>query len=82
VLLLFQKGASRDITSPHDGSGELHLAFVVSASELGKWETWLQENGIAIEEKRSWDLGGQSVYFRDPERHLIELATPGTWTVY
>ena len=27
VLLLFKKGASRDIQSPHDGEGELHIAF-------------------------------------------------------
>jgi len=27
VLLLFKKGASRAIQSPHDGDGELHLAF-------------------------------------------------------
>jgi len=28
VLLLFKKGASRAISSPHDGDGELHLAFI------------------------------------------------------
>ena len=27
VLLLFKKGASRAIQSPHDGDGELHVAF-------------------------------------------------------
>jgi catechol-2,3-dioxygenase len=82
VLLLFKKGASRDITSPHDGDGELHLAFAVPVAELAKWEAWLAENGIAVEEKRKWELGGWSIYFRDPDRHLLELATPGTWTVY
>lgn len=29
VLLLFKKGASRAITSPHDGDGELHIAFTI-----------------------------------------------------
>lgn len=82
VLLLFKKGASRDIQSPHDGDGELHLAFAIPAAELPKWESWLETNGIAVEEKRKWELGGWSLYFRDPDRHLIELATPGTWTVY
>lgn len=82
VLLLFKKGASRTITSPHDGDGELHLAFAVSAAELASWESWLSEKGIAIEEKRSWERGGTSVYFRDSDRHLLELATPGTWSVY
>ena len=82
VLLLFKKGASRAITSPHDGDGELHLAFAIPSSELSNWESWLQQSGISVEEKRSWELGGCSLYFRDPDRHLLELATPGTWSVY
>lgn len=82
VLLLFKKGGSRSIQSPHDGDGELHLAFAISASELRSWEEWLAANGIPIEEKRIWDLGGQSLYFRDPDRHLIEVATPGVWSIY
>ena len=82
VLLLFKKGASRTITSPHDGDGELHLAFAIPSSELSNWESWLKQSGISVEEKRSWELGGCSLYFRDPDRHLLELATPGTWSVY
>jgi catechol 2,3-dioxygenase-like lactoylglutathione lyase family enzyme len=82
VLLLFKKGASRAIQSPHDGDGELHLAFAIASAELASWETWLEEKGIAIEEKKRWELGGWSLYFRDPDRHLLELATPSTWPVY
>ena len=82
ILLLFKKGASRAIPSPHDGDGELHLAFAIPTTELVAWELWLREQGIAVEEKRSWEAGGWSLYFRDPDRHLLELATPGTWSVY
>lgn len=82
VLLLFKKGASLAIQSPHDGSGELHIAFAIPPSELANWESWLQTKGIAVEEKRTWELGGWSLYFRDPDRHLLELATPGAWSVY
>ena len=82
VLVLFRKGGSRDIVSPHNGDGELHLAFAIPAAELATWEAWLAENGIAVEEKRTWELGGQSLYFRDPDRHLLELATPGVWSIY
>ena len=82
VLLLFQKGGSRAIQSPHHGDGELHIAFAITAPELPLWEAWLAQNGIPVEEKRTWDLGGQSLYFRDPDRHLIEIATPGVWSVY
>jgi catechol 2,3-dioxygenase-like lactoylglutathione lyase family enzyme len=82
VLLLFKKGGSVAIPTPHDGEGELHLAFGISAAELASWEGWLAENGIAVEEKRTWERGGQSLYFRDPDRHLLELATPGVWSIY
>jgi catechol 2,3-dioxygenase-like lactoylglutathione lyase family enzyme len=82
VLLLFQKGGSRAIRSPHDGDGELHLALAIRAEELAPWEAWLQENGIAVEEKTTWERGGQSIYFRDPDRHLLEIATPGVWSIY
>lgn len=82
VLLLFRRGGSRAISSPHDGDGELHLAFAIPAAELASWEAWLSENGIAVEERRRWDLGGESLYFRDPDRHLLELATSGVWSIY
>jgi catechol 2,3-dioxygenase-like lactoylglutathione lyase family enzyme len=82
VLLLFKKGASRAIQSPHDGDGELHLAFAVASAELANWESWLYARGIAVEEKITWELGGTSFYFRDPDRHLLEIATPGTWSIY
>ena len=26
--------------------------------------------------------GGHSVYFRDPDGHLLELVTPGLWAIY
>ena len=82
VLLLFKKGGSVGIPSPHDGDGELHIAFAIPASELTRWEAWLEENGVPIEEKRTWDLGGESIYFRDPDRHLLEIASPGVWSIY
>jgi catechol 2,3-dioxygenase-like lactoylglutathione lyase family enzyme len=82
VLLLFKKGESREMQSPHDGDGELHLAFAISAAELANWEAWLAKNEIPMEEKRAWERGGHSLYFRDPDRHLIEVATPGVWSIY
>jgi catechol 2,3-dioxygenase-like lactoylglutathione lyase family enzyme len=82
VLLLFKKGGSLTGLSPHDGDGELHVAFAIAASELPRWESWLAENGITVEEKRRWELGGESLYFRDPDRHLVEVATPGVWSNY
>ena len=79
VLLLFKKGGSRTIQSPHDGDGELHLAFAIRAGELAGWEAWLKENEITVVEKRRWDLGGQSIYFRDPDGNalMIHKRKPG-----
>ena len=89
VLLLFKRGASREGVSfpggfipPHDGSGPAHLAFAVDADALDTWETRLTAAGVAIESRVSWGRGGRSIYFRDPEGHSIELATPGVWPTY
>jgi catechol 2,3-dioxygenase-like lactoylglutathione lyase family enzyme len=82
VLLLFKKGASLNHTAPHDGEGQLHVAFAVSAAELQRWEEWLSEKGIPIEDPTTWPLGGKSLYFRDPDGHLLEVVSPGVWSVY
>jgi catechol 2,3-dioxygenase-like lactoylglutathione lyase family enzyme len=83
VLLLFKKGASADLPrTPHDGHGQLHLAFAIATDELDRWRAWLQRQEIAIEDDRAWDRGGRSLYFRDPDGHLLEVATPGVWSIY
>ena len=82
VLLLFRRGASLNHTTPHDGSGPLHAGFAIAASELPFWEERLTANDISIEERTAWPLGGHSIYFRDPDGHLLELVTPGVWKTY
>ena len=37
---------------------------------------------IEIESRVTWPGGGTSLYFRDPEGHLLELLTPGVWQIY
>ncbi len=89
VLLVFQRGDSANpatlpggVIPGHDGSGPLHFAFAIAASELEAWEERLRENGIPIEGRMSWPRGGKSTYFRDPDGHVLELATPGLWENY
>lgn len=83
ILLLFKKGASTSLaTIPHDGSGELHVAFAIAARSLEAWEERLREKRIEIVERTEWERGGTSLYFRDPDGHLVELATPGLWPNY
>jgi catechol 2,3-dioxygenase-like lactoylglutathione lyase family enzyme len=78
LLLLFKKRASVD----HDGDGRLHLAFSIAPAALEEWEHRLRQHGVAIESRKTWERGGQSIYFRDPDQHLLELATPGVWSIY
>lgn len=89
VLLLFRRGASakgvafpEGFIPPHDGSGPAHVAFAVDAGSLDAWERRLTEAGIEIESRVTWRRGGNSIYFRDPEGHSVELATPGVWPTY
>ncbi len=89
VLLLFQRGATLETVHlpggtipPHDGHGPLHIAFAIGAEDLSIWEERLASRGIAIEGRTDWPRGGHSVYFRDPDGHLLELATPGLWAIY
>jgi catechol 2,3-dioxygenase-like lactoylglutathione lyase family enzyme len=86
VLLLFKQGASTHpmptsggIIPPHDGHGQLHLAFSCSVAELPEWESRLLAMNVPIESRVHWDRGGTSIYFRDPDDNLVEIATPGVW---
>ena len=67
---------------PHDGTGPLHMAFAIPADELNAWEQKLAAEQIAIESTVRWPRGSVSLYFRDPDGNLIELATPGLWDNY
>jgi catechol 2,3-dioxygenase-like lactoylglutathione lyase family enzyme len=89
VLLLFRHGGSvRPSPTPggtvpaHDGQGQLHLCFAIPASELQAWEAHLGEQAIQVESRVKWQNGGTSLYFRDPDGHSLEVATPGLWPNY
>jgi catechol 2,3-dioxygenase-like lactoylglutathione lyase family enzyme len=89
VLLVFRRGETLETVRmpggtipPHGGHGPLHMAFAVSGEALPDWEERLHRHGIAIEGRTDWSRGGHSIYFRDPDGHLLELATPGLWAIY
>jgi len=89
ALLLFLRGHSLETVHlpggtipPHDGSGPVHIAFSIAAEDRAAWEARLNEAEVAIEGRTVWPRGGTSIYFRDPDGHLVELATPGLWPGY
>ena len=89
VLLLFRKGGSIEASATpfgtipgHDGEGRLHLAFAIPRGELAAWEAHLAALDVAVESRVTWARGGTSLYFRDPDGHAVEVATPGLWPTY
>ncbi len=89
VLLLFVTGGSDRASEvpggtipPHDGQGRLHLAFAIPRDALEPWERRLTTLGVAVEARVRPPRGGLCLYFRDPDGHLVELATPGVWPTY
>jgi catechol 2,3-dioxygenase-like lactoylglutathione lyase family enzyme len=89
LLLLFLEGGTAEplalpggVVPPHGGSGPLHLAFSIAAADLEAWRGRLGAEGVPIESEVSWPGGATSLYVRDPDGHLVELATPGLWATY
>ena len=89
VLLLFRKHGTTEpiqipggIIPPHDGDGTTHLAFTIPAEGEAEWTSHLGERGVAIESRVTWPRGGFSLYFRDTDGHLLELVSPGCWSIY
>jgi catechol 2,3-dioxygenase-like lactoylglutathione lyase family enzyme len=89
MLLLFVRGGTlapvempSGTIPPHDGNGPAHFAFSIEAAKLEHWAEHLEQKGVAIESRVTWpDLNAVSLYFRDLDGHLVELATPGLWGI-
>ncbi len=89
VLLLFRSGGS---TTPslvpggmipaHGGEGPQHLCLAIPSAALHEWDRHLMMNGVVIESRVVQAHGGTSLYFRDPDGHSLEVATPGLWPNY
>lgn len=89
VFLIFRKGATPEplempggMIPPHGGDGSLHFAFGIPAGEFDAWRARIEAAGTAVESVVDWPRGGRSLYFRDPDGHLVELITPGVWANY
>jgi catechol 2,3-dioxygenase-like lactoylglutathione lyase family enzyme len=81
VLLIFdaQETAKPYALPAHGSAGPGHVAFRVAPEELPRWREHLQSHGVAIEKEFSFDGQPPSIYFRDPDGNVLELAVPAIW---
>ncbi|MFZ1687026.1 MAG: VOC family protein [Flavobacteriales bacterium] len=81
VLLCFTAALSSKQTElPHHfGTGELHFAFETPREHYDAWRAHVIAAGIAIEHDHVWRHGHRSFYFRDPDRHCVEVIEAGMW---
>lgn len=86
ALLLFRVGGSDQpsetpfgLIPGHGAQGVQHLCFAIGPDEIAAWQAHLAGIGIAVESRVQWRGGGTSLYFRDPDGHSLEVATPGLW---
>lgn len=63
----------------HGAQGPGHLAFAAAAADLDGWRAQLAAHNVPIEMEVNWEMGGTSIYFRDPAGNSIELAPPTLW---
>jgi catechol 2,3-dioxygenase-like lactoylglutathione lyase family enzyme len=63
----------------HDSQGVQHVCFAITADALDDWRNHLATADIPVESEVRWRGGAISLYFRDPDNHALEVATPGLW---
>ena len=78
------KTASGDVLPPcalpqQDGQGPGHIAFGIPKDEVDSWRQRLAKYNVDLLSEISWETGARSLYFRDLDGHMIELATAGIW---
>ena len=58
------------------------MAFAIAEGSFEDWRAHLTEAGVTMRGEMHWPRGGRSLYFEDPDGHVLELATPGLWPTY
>lgn len=87
MLLVFNPEHTAAVQTEADGSaiplhgcrGQGHIAFSIKNSDVEKWRSFFEENGIEIESEVSWPNGSVSLYFRDPAGNSLEVVSPDIW---
>lgn len=81
VLLCFLPEATKQEQElpPHFAYGRQHIAFETSVAEYQAWKEKLRQEGIAITHEQSWKNKLESIYFEDPDGHVLEIIPEGIW---
>ncbi len=79
VLLVFRAEETLKGPAPHGATGAGHVAFSVEPEELPVWRKHLEACGVKIEFEKSFRNSPPSIYFRDPDGNLLELAVATVW---
>jgi catechol 2,3-dioxygenase-like lactoylglutathione lyase family enzyme len=83
VLLLFRAELTLQggMLLPHGTTGAGHVAFRVEAEEIPAWRERLRTHGVAIEQEFAFGDSPPSIYFRDPDGNVLELAVEKIWAL-
>ena len=81
VLLLFraEETLKGGILPPHGATGTGHVAFRVQPEDIPAWRRQLEERGVKIEQEFAFGNNPPSIYFRDPDGNVLEIAVASIW---
>jgi catechol 2,3-dioxygenase-like lactoylglutathione lyase family enzyme len=83
VLLLFRAELTLQggMLLPHGTTGAGHVAFRIEPEEIPAWRERVRAHGVAIEQEFAFGDNPPSIYFRDPDGNVLELAVETIWAL-
>ncbi len=80
VLLCFiAETTKKDQLIGHYAEGKQHIAFEAKEGEYEAWKDFLKANDIELLKEITWGNGKLSVYFEDPDGHMLEVIENKLW---
>lgn len=83
VLLLFRavETLKGGMLLAHGTTGPGHAAFRIEVAEIPGWRERLRAHGIEIDQEFAFGNNPPSIYFRDPDGNVLELAVAAIWAL-
>lgn len=83
VLLLFRADLTMQggMLLAHGTTGAGHAAFRIEPVEIPAWRERLRAHGVEIEQEFAFGNNPPSIYFRDPDGNVLELAVATIWAL-